>query len=98
MSQTDMDEPLTYEDIGHLLVAKGEKLEAGEGEPEQVIRNVLETLTRAERMASREKAVDLNGRVYIGRKYSGTHGLTVFHPDPGEPMGGEDSGGGDGER
>lgn len=94
MSKVDMDEPLTYEDIGHLLVAKGEKLETGEGDPEQVIRTVLETLTRSERVASREKSVDMNGRVYIGRKYSGEHGLTVFHPDPG-PTGEDSRGEGD---
>lgn len=90
MSKTDMDEPLTYEDIGHLLVAKGKKLENGEDDPEVVIRNVLETLSRSERMVSREKSVDPNGRVYVGRAHSGIHGLTMFHPDPGGPGEGDD--------
>lgn len=92
-----MKDSLTYEDIGHLLVAKGEKLESGEDDPEKVIRTVVETLIRSERMASRENTVDLNGRVYIGRKFSGTHGLTLFHPDPDSPVRGEGSGGDDDE-
>lgn len=84
VTESNMNEKLDYEDIGHLLVAKGEKLEKGEDEPEKVIRDVLETLARAQSMESREKAVDLNGRVSIGRALSGTHGLTLFHPDPSE--------------
>lgn len=76
-----MDEKLTYEDIGHLLVAKGEKLERGEGEPEDIIREVVETLGRSESVRIREKTVDMNGRVSVGRDLTGEHGVTLFHPD-----------------
>ena len=93
MSKNTMDksEPLDYEDIGHLLVAKGRKLENGEDDPEVVIREVLETLARSQNTRSRAKAVDMNGRVSVGRDLSGVHGLTLFQPDPK----GEDRGQGD---
>lgn len=77
-----MEEPLTYEDIGHLLEAKGKKLAAGEGDPEETLRDVVETLARSKRVTAREKSVDANGRVSVGRGLAGIHGVTLFHPDP----------------
>lgn len=82
MSETEMDEPLTYEDIGHLLDAKADKLIHGDGDPEDVVREVMETLARSERVRSRHKRVDEQGRVSVGRDLSGIYGLTLFQPDP----------------
>lgn len=79
-----MDETLTYEDIGHLLDAKAEKLVRGDDDPEDVIREVMETLARSRNVRSREKSVDGNGRVSVGRDLSGIRGVTLFHPDPDE--------------
>ena len=80
-----MDEPLTYEDIGHLMEAKAEKLvQASDEDAEQVIREMMETLSRARNVRPREKRVDANGRVSVGRDLSGVYGLTLFHPDPNE--------------
>lgn len=80
-TDANMEDTLSYQDIGHLLVAKGEKLEAGEDDPEDVIREVVETLGRSESIRVREKTVDMNGRVSVGRDLSGEHGMTLFHPD-----------------
>ena len=81
MNQNTMDDDLSYEEIGHLLVAKGQKLEHGEGDPEDVIRSVMETLSRTGTVRPREKTVDQNGRVSVGRDYAGKHGFALFHPD-----------------
>lgn len=89
--------PLDYEDIGHLLVAKGHKLERGEDDPEDVIREVLETLARAQSTRPRDKVVDMNGRVSVGRDLSGVPGLTLFHPDAGHGKRPGEGGGSDGE-
>lgn len=87
----DMDSKLSYEDIGHLLVAKGGKLEAGDEDPEDIIREVVETLARSGSIRSREKTVDMNGRVSLGRDLSGEHGVALFHPDSaGEDGDGDD--------
>lgn len=80
-TDANMEDTLSYQDIGHLLVAKGEKLEAGDDDPEDVIREVVETLGRSESIRVREKTVDMNGRVSVGRDLSGDHGVTLFHPD-----------------
>lgn len=86
-----MNDSLTYEDIGHLLDAKGDKLVSGEGDPEDVIREVLETLARSEHVRTREKTVDMNGRVSVGRDLSGDRGLVLFHPnDRGEDGDGDE--------
>lgn len=79
----NMDEPLDYQDIGTLLKEKGKRLESGEGNPEDTIRDVLETIARARSMRARHKKVDLNGRVSVGRDLEGDKGLTLFHPDAG---------------
>lgn len=91
MSLPNMDDELSYEDLGHLLVAKGEKLERGEDDPEEVIRSVMENLSRAKNVRPREKTVDPNGRVSVGRDLSGTLGLTLYHPDA-EYRDGDDGG------
>jgi len=83
-SEQKMDESLTYEDVGHLLEAKGEQLVKGEKDPEIVIREVMENLAQSKRIRAREKTVDQNGRVSVGRDLSGVHGVTLFHPDPDE--------------
>lgn len=89
------DHELSYEDIATLLDAKADKL-ADSDEPEAVLRDILETLGRAESIRTRTKEVDLNGRVSIGRDKSHTPGLTIFHTDP-EEQGedGEDTGDGE---
>lgn len=87
----DQNEPLSYEDIGHLLDAKADKLTTGEGDPEQVIREVMETLARSECVRARKKTVDSSGRVSIGRDLARTHGVTLFNPDRDELT--EDDGG-----
>lgn len=79
-----MEENLSYEDIGHLLDAKAEKLKEGSEDPEVVIREVMETLARSESVRSREKAVDQSGRVSLGRDLTGTYGISLFQPDPSE--------------
>ncbi len=79
-----MDENLTYEDIGHVLDGKADKLIDGSEDPEQVIREVMETIARAESVRSREKTVDQTGRVSFGRDLTGTYGLAVFQQDPDE--------------
>lgn len=85
--QTDkltMTDELSNEDIGHLLTAKAEKLISGEDDPDAVLRDILETLGRSETIRTREKVVDMNGRVSIGRDLSGEYGLTLFQSDPSE--------------
>jgi hypothetical protein len=82
--EMDENEPLSHEDIGHLLDAKADKLITGDGDPEQVIREVLETLSRSDRMRSRTKTVDTTGRVSVGRDLTGVRGMLLFQPDPGD--------------
>lgn len=86
MELKEMDETLDTEDIGHLLVAKGRKLEQGEGDPDEIIRDVMETLARSEYVRSRERRVDTSGRVSVGRDMSGVYGFTLFHADPTEDV------------
>lgn len=77
----DESEPLSYEDIGHLLDAKADKLTSGSQDPETVIREILETLARSENIRPRETSVDSVGRVSLGRDLTGTHGVVIYQPD-----------------
>lgn len=86
-AKMDETESLSYEDIGHLLDAKAEKLISGDDDPEQVVREVMETLARSDGIRSRGKRVDTAGRVSIGRDLTGTPGMVLFQPDPDEDEG-----------
>lgn len=84
-----MNESLPYEDLGHLLDAKADKLIRGE-DPEETIQEIMETLGRAESVQKRNKTVDSNGRVSVGRAHSGERGITLFHQDPAEQGDGDE--------
>lgn len=77
-----MEEKLSYEDVGHLLDAKADKLITGEGDPDAVIREILETLSRAENIRTRENTVDSMGRISAGRDLTGVPVMALFQPDP----------------
>lgn len=85
---------LTYKDIGQLLEAKGEELQSDPEDPEQVIREVMDTLGRAAGVRNRHKKVGVNGTISVGRDLSGEYGAVIFQPDSeltgeGEPEGGD---------
>lgn len=83
-----MDE-LTYEDVGHLLKAKAEKLIEEEGDPEVAIREAMETIGRSPNVRSRKKKVGVDGRLSFGRDLSGSYGYGIFHPDQDSQTNGE---------
>lgn len=75
-------ESLSYEDIGHLLHAKADKLISEDEDPEQVIHEIMETLGKARNVRPRHKRVNRDGRISFGRDLANTDGLGLFHADP----------------
>lgn len=90
-----MDDRLPPEDIGTLIKSRAEQLERGEGDPEDHIRHILETLGRSGEVRARSKEIDQNGRAYLGTDLVGVPGLVLFMSD--DDGAGEDADGADGE-
>lgn len=76
-----MTNNLTDTELGRLLESYGNELTSGERDSHAVIRDVLESLAKHQDIRSREKTVDGDGRVSVGRDKSGINGLFLFHPD-----------------
>jgi len=79
-AETDTDasmESLSYEDIGLILSGKAEKLESGENGA--VIREIVDTLARAESvLAERDTRVKSQGRVSFGRPNGDIQGRGIL--------------------
>lgn len=83
MSQAQ-EQPLPDKDVGQLLVAKGRELEQEPDDPEQVIREIMETIGRSETVRKRHGKVGMNGTISVGRDLSHQHGVVLFLSDEGE--------------
>ena len=80
----EVDDPLTYEEIGRLLQGSAEKLIEGNVDPEMAIHDALKTLARSESVLLRETELYNNGRITIRSDLGGVRGAVLFHPTPGE--------------